>query len=210
MQLCLRRHTTNGTRCPPVTAMFVHSVIFSVLLAIVSMAGDWLVFKSDRVQKSVLVKALLDNVTHGILAGLSWLAIRNKISTGTLLESVSCLLIACFIDVDHFVASRSFSLDSALHLPTRPHLHNTTVFMAICLLLLWFGYPTAAWITLVAGVSHHLRDATRRGLWLAPFFTTPPIPYWLYVMCVSLEPYIFRLGVNLSIRSQASEKIQYV
>lgn len=38
----------------------------------------------------------------------------------------------------------------------------------------------------VSIVSHHLRDADRRGIWCAPFGSTPAIPHKLYVVCVTL------------------------
>jgi len=39
---------------------------------------------------------------------------------------------------------------------------------------------------------HHLRDSTRRGLWLVGL---PPIPvnYWLYICLVNLLPCLSRL-----------------
>ena len=40
----------------------------------------------------------------------------------------------------------------------------------------------------VSIASHHLRDADRRGVWCAPFGSTPAIPYKFYVVCVTLIP----------------------
>jgi len=37
---------------------------------------------------------------------------------------------------------------------------------------------TTAWFT------HHVRDATRRGLWFAPFGSTPTLPCTLYVAII--------------------------
>ena len=44
---------------------------------------------------------------------------------------------------------------------------------------------------LVSGLSHHLRDADRRGVWFyAPFGSIPPLPYELYVLLVVLLPLV--------------------
>ena len=40
-------------------------------------------------------------------------------------------------------------------------------------------------------ISHHLRDAHRRGLWLWPLGSTPPIqPSWVYILLIVLLPFI--------------------
>ena len=44
---------------------------------------------------------------------------------------------------------------------------------------------------LVSGLSHHLRDADKRGvLFYPPFGSTPPLPYKLYVFLVVLLPLV--------------------
>ena len=44
----------------------------------------------------------------------------------------------------------------------------------------------------VAVISHHLRDGYRRGLWFWPLGSTPPLPYWLYIVCTMALPYFVR------------------
>ena len=41
--------------------------------------------------------------------------------------------------------------------------------------------PHLALVFAVAWMSHHMRDATRRGLWFAPLGSTPPLPRWVYL-----------------------------
>ena len=51
------------------------------------------------------------------------------------------------------------------------------------------GMHLLPWQWLLAFSSHHVRDATRRGLWLVPgVWSTKPLPYWLYVSLVLVMP----------------------
>lgn len=46
-----------------------------------------------------------------------------------------------------------------------------------------------------AFVTHHLRDANRRGLWFAPFGSTRPIPDFLYIALVVVTPFVLMFFV---------------
>ncbi|GAB1606217.1 transmembrane protein 267-like [Argonauta hians] len=54
------------------------------------------------------------------------------------------------------------------------------------------SFPLRCWeASLLLGtacLSHHLRDAYRRGLWLWPFGSTAPLPYPVYIMATLLLP----------------------
>jgi len=88
-----------------------------------------------------------------------------------------------------------------LNLPKRPFAHNTTLIAvgAAILYLLFYLLPILGntftkdlpLMFLISTLSHHLRDADRRGIWLGPFFSTPPIPYKLYPFLIVLLPVIF-------------------
>lgn len=39
-----------------------------------------------------------------------------------------------------------------------------------------------------AFLSHHIRDASRRGFWIYPFGHTHPIPYYLYILLTFIVP----------------------
>ena len=41
---------------------------------------------------------------------------------------------------------------------------------------------------IISVTSHHLRDGDRRGLWVVPYGSTPPIPHKLYVLLVLMLP----------------------
>lgn len=69
-------------------------------------------------------------------------------------------------------------LQDAISLHHRPFLHTTT--WPLALLVLWYYCRESLYLPmlLVAILSHHLRDAVRRGLWFWPVGSTPPVP-WL-------------------------------
>jgi len=47
-------------------------------------------------------------------------------------------------------------------------------------------------IFIVAWTTHHLRDGLRRGLWIAPFGHTPPLPQLLYLALITAVPLTVR------------------
>ena len=92
------------------------------------------------------------------------------------------------------------SFQDALNLPKRPFAHNTTLIIigaALLYLLVYLSGNTLIkdlpLMFVISTLSHHLRDADRRGIWLGPFFSTPPIPYNLYPFLVTLLPTILPL-----------------
>ncbi len=86
--------------------------------------------------------------------------------------------------MDHFVAARSLGLaDATTGLSSRPWLHSSAVLLVVAAVLALAGVRLGPWrqpvapLLLVALGSHHLRDATRRGLSLWPLLAgTPPLP----------------------------------
>ncbi|TMW61293.1 hypothetical protein Poli38472_013756 [Pythium oligandrum] len=106
----------------------------------------------------------------------------------------SCLLAgvtAALLDLDHFIAAGSFSIDGATHLKGRPFGHAVTFILAVVLLVWAYSCHKRAnkW-TIVHRVSfvvttllsHQLRDGMRLGLWFWPIGSTPPIFYLLYLL----------------------------
>lgn len=47
-------------------------------------------------------------------------------------------------------------------------------------------------IAVVAFVTHHLRDANRRGLWFAPFGSTPALSGLTYIILTILTPFMIK------------------
>lgn len=110
--------------------------VAELTLALTCLLGDHYVFASTRLIEAVqrrtglserLVRACADSVTHASVAALAWLAVRIAVAalSVSLVAELACVgLLASLVDVDHFVAARSFGLGEALSLPKRPFLHN--------------------------------------------------------------------------------------
>jgi len=48
-------------------------------------------------------------------------------------------------------------------------------------------------IVTVAWLSHHVRDAVRRGMWFYPFGSTPPLPKAVYLATIILLPLLMSI-----------------
>ncbi|XP_011302581.1 transmembrane protein C5orf28 homolog [Fopius arisanus] len=172
-------------------------IIFTILLGLTCLIGDRL---SDNLTHAV-IRAIVDNVTHALIAGLSWIIVTlllNHSVMRNLLEITSCALMSSLIDVDHFIQAKSWKLSDATRLSKRAFLHSTTVPILLWTLMLLTSKVSTnekmehySWIILMSFLSHHIRDATRRGLWFAPFGSTRPIPYYVYNIAIIILPYIF-------------------
>ena len=87
----------------------------------------------------------------------------------------------------------------ALNLSHRPPLHNSSLIAVIALfiyiiqrILRCNTLPCFPLMFMLCWLSHHVRDAVRRGLWMGPFFTTSALPYQLYILLIMLLPWIFK------------------
>ena len=58
---------------------------------------------------------------------------------------------------------------------------------------------TYGWIFLTATLTHHLRDAIRRGFWFYPI-NTKPVPYWAYVLLMLTYPMICSMMMDVVAR----------
>ncbi|XP_063237143.1 transmembrane protein 267 [Bacillus rossius redtenbacheri] len=166
------------------------------LIALVAITGDRCV-SSPRLNQ--LQRAILDNLTHAVIGFETWYFVtvycfcKYRLAH-ELLESFLCGVISSLIDVDHFIAARSLHLKDAVRLESRPFLHCTSALLAACGALLLAGRACgvpglhrAGCLAAAAVLSHHLRDAARRGLCLWPLGSTAPLPYGVYVgLCASL------------------------
>lgn len=164
------------------------------LLYLVCATGDWL--QSPNFQLPSYLRALLDNLTHGGIAAVSWIIVVDDSSK--YLEIVVCGLMSCAVDVDHFLAARSFKLNDALNLSHRPPFHNTLLLALVSTgvhFIAWISgsvqWQRYSWLFVVAWLSHHIRDACRRGLWLGDLGSVP-YPYWLYIVSVLVLPLTVR------------------
>ena len=90
---------------------------------------------------------------------------------------MDCSIAGCLgvaLDVDHFIASGSFSLDSASKLHQRPLGHCCEAILILCVFC--FVVSKSSYYTSLLGCSlfaHQLRDSTRRGLWFWVVGSTP-------------------------------------
>lgn len=87
-----------------------------------------------------------------------------------------------------------------MSLPSRPFLHCSTPPVVFCVVAqaihcFWGSKVVlrAGFIVLVAFLSHHLRDAHRRGLWLPPFSDALAVSYAAYVCSVLFLPNLVRM-----------------
>ncbi|CAH1801409.1 unnamed protein product [Owenia fusiformis] len=179
-------------------------VIYELMLWTVCLVGDNFLPTLNIIKDHIWAKALADSATHGAIGALSWavcvdLDFRNNYKV---LECILAGFLSCAIDLDHFIAAGSFQLKDALSLTNRPVFHDTTIIPAIALLLYFVCYNLNRFYSLpliftIAWLSHHLRDGTRRGLWVRPFGSTPPIPYVVYVILVMLLPVTCRIFMTI-------------
>lgn len=68
--------------------------------------------KISFIMKNDVLRSIVDNTGHGIIAFVSWSAVTGVSDTKRrdVAEMVLCGIIACAIDLDHFVAAKSFKL----------------------------------------------------------------------------------------------------
>lgn len=91
-----------------------------------------------------------------------------------------------------------FLSQDATHIHYRPFFHNTSLPIALWILMFLISKLTNApnliiyaWMMFVSFISHHVRDANRRGLWFWPFGSTQPIPYfWYLAICMALPYFV--------------------
>ncbi|XP_037080971.1 transmembrane protein 267-like, partial [Pollicipes pollicipes] len=122
-------------------------------------------------------RAVLDSATHGVVALLSWAAVSWPAVSWRLAAAAG--IVGAGIDLDHVLMAGSLDIHDVVNLPTRPPLHATTPWLMLAAPLAAgarTSWRTAAALLLTAALSHHVRDAERRGLWLWPLGSTPPLP----------------------------------
>ncbi|KAH9381350.1 hypothetical protein HPB48_000405 [Haemaphysalis longicornis] len=110
---------------PAVMVLFY--VVSGALTVAVSTAGDLILVHCTL----PWLRAVADNVTHGLVGLLCWMMVSGKpLQTSNLLDSLLGGLFACAVDVDHFLAAGSFRIEDATNLKTRPFLHCSSVVLA--------------------------------------------------------------------------------
>lgn len=115
----------------------------------------------------------------------------------------SCIC-GSIIDIDHFIEANSWTLHGATHLSRRPFAHSVifAVVLPISIYLahrlIWTStthhssiyWGLFSWNVLI---SHQLRDALRRGLWLWPLGSTKPLSKLflavIYLLMIHIQYY---------------------
>ena len=182
---------------------------YEMLLLLSLLAADGVQHLLSIVEATPLLCAAADNAAHGLIALCSWnvVSLPQRFIVSELYPSILCALLACVIDIDHFLFSKSWSLADAVRLKRRPPFHATipliTLSGVVCFFRRYYhlhedvlksglGWSTLFGpIALVAVTSHHVRDALRRGIWLWPLFATkhtPSMPYPLVYALTLLFP----------------------
>ncbi|EDQ84612.1 uncharacterized protein MONBRDRAFT_30124 [Monosiga brevicollis MX1] len=172
--------------------VFVVVVILVHLLALLLL--DHLLTRPDWPR---IAKALVDTSGHAGSAGAAWLTgkaldlIRHGRVIRALLQAIICAILASLMDLDHFFHASRWSLTAATSLSTRPWLHSLPVAIAAALLLSYVAHRCNVagahrdtfLLPLTAVLTHQLRDAHRRGLWLYPLAggASIPISYTFYL-----------------------------
>ncbi len=180
-------------------------LLAETLLLLLLVIGDYFIFDSTRLIILIskisglserLTRALMDNTSHSLVGLISWFIVTfPKISVTELLFAG---IFSSIIDIDHFISAKSFYLNDAISLPTRPFLHNslTLIFVncaifgiAVLFIPEWLDWTV---IFFISWFSHHVRDANRRGLWLGGLYNTEPIKDHWYLAIIILLPLFIR------------------
>nr|CDS34101.1 hypothetical protein HmN_000562940 [Hymenolepis microstoma] len=158
---------------------------------------------------------LIETLAHAFTGASFWLVASLELPEPKsyrlmIISTFLASLAAIVVDIDHFIAAGSFSVKAARSLPGRPFLHWTGGPVLLLVLLLigdyigrnfcsLLSYPprpvlVAVWAIIVAWISHQMRDALRRGLWLWPppnhllsppeCYSTPPLPLVSYSLAL--------------------------
>lgn len=135
---------------------------------------------------SPLFISLIDNIGHGILASVSWLAVRwiqqedrcwsllgSELSNLSwyhqILHPLSlfnvflCGFLSCLLDVDHFLMASSFTLQGAMSLSSRPFGHSVTFIVAVCGVLYSIRYIIIAYYTYPSSILLPVTTPTGTG-----------------------------------------------
>ena len=94
------------------------AVVLELLLISICVLDDSSV-KPSFINENHVARAIVDSLTHGVIAALSWLLVTDFQMTVINLTEVSlCAFLAMVIDVDHFIAAGSLSLSVSMNIVT--------------------------------------------------------------------------------------------
>uniref|UniRef100_A0A2M3ZCS7 Transmembrane protein 267 n=1 Tax=Anopheles braziliensis TaxID=58242 RepID=A0A2M3ZCS7_9DIPT len=207
--------------------MFLNINLFlkHVALLIVCIGGDKL---GEDTSKPALLRAFIDNATHAFIGLIAGELVLNGVKQHRLTRQEYCILlleaaiVSSFIDLDHFIEANSIRLQDATNLDRRPFLHNSAICVLILILMIVLQRMDSNGLLSIAGAmvlaafgTHHIRDATRRGIWFkVPLLetSTAALPYTVYLALVSATPHAISQILRLtgSAHPQMSRLIEMV
>ncbi len=90
----------------------LNAVLLETVLVTSMVAGDTCgMFVSERLGDSLWLRAVIDNTTHGMIAFWSWALVENyNFDKYKFVNCVICAAISMGVDLDHFVAAKSFTI----------------------------------------------------------------------------------------------------
>ncbi|KAJ0169487.1 hypothetical protein K1T71_015074 [Dendrolimus kikuchii] len=150
------------------------NIILSILLLILTICGDYIVFKS-KYSDSQLYRGFADSLVHasiGCVSAITFFSNGLNIPLSSCICNVSiCTVMSSFIDVDHFIVARTFNFKKPKYTPFEVYVLNSIF------------------------ITSYIRDSNRRGLWLYPYGHTPAIDYYmidyLSVIIICILPHIY-------------------
>ncbi|XP_075161418.1 transmembrane protein 267 isoform X2 [Haematobia irritans] len=180
-----------------INMMVYMRIIVATLTCLTCLLGDNFV----EINQNPLLKALADNATHAAIGALSGIAFAVQFYEKTSNIFGWLLIFICFtcsslIDVDHFIAAKSWNLEDATNLTRRPFLHCSTIAALILIAYICtssLNYLKSSLILgtlLCAFITHHSRDAVRRGYWFYPWGNTEKISNLSYIIITLFTPYL--------------------
>ncbi|GFS22551.1 transmembrane protein 267 [Elysia marginata] len=197
----------------PILSLFLCCIIVTVCLT-----GDIMLTKvplqssSGRFYNSAIVRAFIDSSTHALVGFFVWAMVENSsllTDWSKWFNCVAAAVLAASVDLDHFLAAGSLSLKKALHLSKRPPFHNTSLVFGVTFAIIVLNkWRPKTWIFalmfLSAWLSHHIRDANHRGLWIFPFGHTSLFSTQLYIGCILVLAFCVRLSTVLLTKPSSS------
>ena len=88
---------------------------------------------------------------------------------------------------------------NTLHMEYSPAFHCTSgliimffVFYMISYYPSLYWFRRLSWMLTLSGLLHHVRDGYRHGLWLWPFSSIDPYPYYIYALLIMFLPHVFK------------------
>jgi len=194
----------------------------ALALPLVCFSGDSLL-SSDKVLLHGFFKALVDSGVHFSVGGLSWLVAGMSLQSSSVNPTVKQLTsevvlaatLSSLVDLDHFIAAKSFSLKAATSLQSRPFLHDSLVPILVLLTSLLLGLLDKSGLITRLGIltfssllSHHFRDAWRRGLWFRGIGVLE-LNYWTYIFLTFLFPFFNTILIRMFSHESSYDSRKY-